>query len=83
VHCACAALPTPILTVRLSDWVEDFTAASVGFITGTPMVGFNAATQSVTHGALSAAFSLSGSYAANGFHSNGSDGHGGTDVGFS
>jgi len=58
-------------------------AASVGFVTGTTTVGFSGGTLTVSEGASSVAFSLSGSYAADGFHSIGSDGHGGTEVGYS
>jgi hypothetical protein len=56
-------------------------AASVEFVTGTTTAGFNGGTLTVSEGTQSAAFALSGSYAAGGFHVIGSDGHGGTDVG--
>jgi len=53
---------------------------AVGFVTGTTTVGFNAGTMTVSEGPQSAGFSLSGTYAANGFQIIGSDGHGGTEV---
>jgi hypothetical protein len=58
-------------------------AASVRFVTGTTTVGFNGGTLTVTDGAQSAGFMLTGSYAANGFQIIGSDGHGGTEIGYS
>jgi hypothetical protein len=58
-------------------------AGAIAFVTGTTTVGFNAATLTVSEGAQSAAFVLSGSHAAGGFHVIGSDGHGGTEVGYS
>jgi large repetitive protein len=57
-------------------------AAEVMYAQGTSTVGFNAGTLTVTDGAQSATFSLSGSYAANSFQIIGSDGHGGTEVGY-
>jgi hypothetical protein len=54
-------------------------AASVAFITGTTTVGFNAGTLTVSEGASSAVFTLSGSYAADGFQIE-SDLHGGTGI---
>lgn len=58
-------------------------AGAVGFVTGTTAVGFDAGTLIVSEEAQSAAFILSGSYAADGFQIIGSDGHGGTEVGYS
>ena len=57
--------------------------ASVTYAQGTTTVGFNAGTLTVTDATPSAAFTLSGSYASNGFQIIGSDGHGGTEVGYS
>ena len=54
-------------------------AAAVGFVTGTTAVGFNGGTLTVSDGGQSAAFVLSGSYAAGSFQI-ASDGHGGTAV---
>ena len=51
----------------------------MGFVTGTTTVGFTGGTLTVADGAQSAAFILSGSYAAGSFHI-ASDGHGGTAV---
>lgn len=57
-------------------------AGSVGFVTGTATVGFNAGTLTVSEGTQGASFNLSGGYAANGFQIIGSDGHGGSEVGY-
>jgi hypothetical protein len=57
-------------------------AGAIGFVSGTTSVGFNAGTLTVSDGAPGASFVLSGSYAAGGFHIIGSDGHGGTEVGY-
>ena len=57
-------------------------AGSVRFVAGTTTVGFNAGTLTVSEGTQSASFSLSGSFAANGFQIIGSDGHGGTEVSY-
>jgi hypothetical protein len=54
-------------------------AAAVGYVKGTTTVGFSGGTLTVTDGAQSAAFSLSGSYDVAGFQI-GSDGHGGTGI---
>jgi hypothetical protein len=56
-------------------------AAGVGFVTGTTTVGFNSGTLTVSNASQSAAFALTGSYAQGGFQL-GSDGHGGTAVGY-
>jgi hypothetical protein len=58
---------------------DEIDAASVGFMTGTTSVGFNAGTLTVREGTQSASFSLSGTYAA-GLFQIASDGHGGTEV---
>ena len=54
-------------------------AAAVGFTTGTTTVGFSNGTLTVASASQSAMFSLTGSYAANGFQI-AADGHGGTAV---
>jgi hypothetical protein len=58
-------------------------AGGVGYVTGTTMAGFNGGVLTVSTGAQSASFSLAGVYDPNGFQIIGSDGHGGTQVGYS
>ena len=57
-------------------------AAGVGFVTGTTAVGFVGGTLTVSDGAAQAGFTLAGTYDAGSFHVIGSDGHGGSDVGY-
>jgi hypothetical protein len=57
-------------------------AASVKFVTGTTTVGFTGGTLTVTEGVQSVAFTLTGTYAAGGFHIIGPDANGGTEVGY-
>jgi uncharacterized repeat protein (TIGR03803 family) len=57
-------------------------AAGVGFVTGTTAVGFVGGTLTVSDGAAQAGFTLAGTYDAGSFHVIGSDGHGGTEVGY-
>ena len=60
---------------------DEIDVAGVGFVSGTTTVGFSGGTLTVSGGGQSASFALAGSYAAGAF-TIGSDGHGGTGVGF-
>ncbi len=77
-----AALGTFASTISGFAPGDGIDAAGVGFVPGTTTVGFSGGTLTVTDGAQKAAFSLTGSYEASGFQI-GSDGHGGTGVGYS